>query len=121
MPEINDNANVSRCPQCGAAVACGAVTRQRPVAPVDGSGGEMDRGASDVAGTAAQAAARKDANTVHCWCLDWPHLPVSARLGVNACLCPACLRAALLAAGVGIDGTAAAPGADLRAGAARTD
>ncbi|WP_246179420.1 hypothetical protein [Pandoraea aquatica] len=46
---------------------------------------------------------------MRCWCLDWPHLPASARLGVGACLCPACLRAALVAAGVTVDGTAADP------------
>lgn len=69
----------SRCPQCGAAVACGAVT-----SPTE------------------------HPNEVRCWCLDWPYLPASPRLGTGTCLCPACLRAALLAAGVGINGTAAA-------------
>ncbi|WP_246183770.1 hypothetical protein [Pandoraea anhela] len=49
---------------------------------------------------------------VQCWCLDWPSLPSSARLGVNACLCPTCLRAALIAAGVTIDVTAADPATD---------
>ncbi|MCE4061126.1 hypothetical protein LXM60_13015 [Pandoraea sputorum] len=71
----------SRCPQCGTVVACGAVA--------SGSDGAAD--------------------AVQCWCLDWPRLPASARLGVGACLCPACLRAALVAAGVPVDGTAADP------------
>ncbi|VVE15691.1 hypothetical protein PFI31113_02838 [Pandoraea fibrosis] len=69
----------SHCPQCGAVVTCGAL------ACADGAG------------------------DVQCWCLDWPRLPASARLGVGACLCPDCLRAALATAGVAIDGTAADP------------
>lgn len=77
-----------RCPRCGAAVACGVVS-----SPNAGVG------------------------EVRCWCLDWPHLPVAARTGALACLCPACLRAALLDAGVVIDGTAADP---ARAGAIGT-
>jgi len=75
-----DPLNSSRCPQCGVVVSCGALSSAH--------------GPGDV----------------HCWCLDWPHLPVSARLGAGTCLCPACLRAALAAAGVAIDGTAADPG-----------
>ncbi|WP_087690345.1 hypothetical protein [Pandoraea sp. PE-S2R-1] len=79
----------SRCPQCGSVVSCGAQ--------------------STVADTAVAASADASANaaTVTCWCLDWPHLPASARLGVGACLCPACLRAALVAAGVSLTGTPA--------------
>ncbi|VVD86277.1 hypothetical protein PAQ31011_01387 [Pandoraea aquatica] len=80
----------SRCPQCGAVVACGAVAL--------GSGETGSGGGADSTDSA-----------VRCWCLDWPHLPASARLGVGACLCPACLRAALVAAGVTVDGTAADP------------
>ncbi|VVD94305.1 hypothetical protein [Pandoraea commovens] len=76
----------SRCPQCGTVVTCGAVAL--------GSGKMGSDGAAD---------------EVQCWCLDWPRLPASARLGVGACLCPACLRAALVAAGVPVDGTAADP------------
>ncbi len=76
----------SRCPQCGTVVACGAIA--------SGSGKTGSDGA---------------AHEVQCWCLDWPRLPASARLGVGACLCPACLRAALVAAGVPVDGTAADP------------
>lgn len=76
--------DASRCPQCGAAVACGAVT-----SPTENPG------------------------EVRCWCLDWPYLPASSRLGTNTCLCPVCLRAALLAAGVGINGTAAARAASV--------
>jgi hypothetical protein len=76
----NDATDLSRCPQCGGEVICGAV----PGAQVSGE--------------------------VRCWCLDWPRLPVSARPGVGTCLCPACLRAALCAAGVAVDGTAADPG-----------
>ncbi|MBN4667315.1 cysteine-rich CWC family protein [Pandoraea nosoerga] len=53
------------------------------------------------------AALSPNAHEVRCWCLDWPHLPVLARTGALACLCPACLRTALLDAGVAIDGTAA--------------
>ncbi|VVD66532.1 hypothetical protein PHO31112_00385 [Pandoraea horticolens] len=70
----------ARCPQCGAVVACGVL------------------------------ASTHSAASVRCWCFDWPHLPASARLGAGACLCPDCLRAALAAAGVAIDGTAADPG-----------
>ncbi|MDR3396928.1 MAG: cysteine-rich CWC family protein [Pandoraea sp.] len=75
-----DPPDPSCCPRCGAMVSCGALS------PADGTG------------------------QVHCWCLDWPNLPASARLGTGACLCPNCLRAALSAAGVAIDGTAADPG-----------
>ncbi|VVE86671.1 cysteine-rich CWC family protein [Pandoraea bronchicola] len=70
----------SRCPQCGAVVTCGALS------------------SADAAGD------------VRCWCLDGPRLPAAARLGAGACLCPACLRAALADAGVAIGGTAADPG-----------
>ncbi|MGC7404847.1 cysteine-rich CWC family protein [Pandoraea pneumonica] len=77
---IASASHATRCPQCGNEVACGA----QGVQPGD-------------TGTA----------NVTCWCLDWPHLPASARLGVGACLCPACLRAALLAAGVALEGTPA--------------
>lgn len=71
----------SRCPKCGVEVACGAAAFQ----------------ASEAAPGAA----------VRCWCMDWPRLPASARLGANACLCPACLRAALREAGVaGLAGSA---------------
>ncbi|AKC72157.2 cysteine-rich CWC family protein [Pandoraea oxalativorans] len=77
----------SRCPLCGAVVACGVVALG---SGKTGSGGGIG-------------------SEVQCWCLDWPRLPASARLGVGACLCPACLRAALVAAGVPVDGTAAVP------------
>jgi hypothetical protein len=79
----------SRCPRCGAVVTCGAMST--PKADVD---------------------------EVRCWCLDWPHLPVAARTGALACLCPACLRAALLDAGVVIDDTAADPARAVAAGTA---
>lgn len=82
-----DPVDPSRCPQCGAVVTCGAVAL--------GSGKSRS-------GNAAE-------DEVQCWCLDWPRLPASARLGVGACLCPACLRAALVNAGVPVDGTAADP------------
>ncbi|VVE05425.1 hypothetical protein PPN31114_02352 [Pandoraea pneumonica] len=75
--------SATRCPQCGGEVSCGAQ------------------------GMVAGAAEAADAAGVTCWCLDWPHLPASARVGVGACLCPACLRAALLAAGVALKGTPA--------------
>ncbi|AJP55998.1 hypothetical protein UC34_01325 [Pandoraea vervacti] len=80
-PTTNDASDPSRCPQCGAEVVCGAVLGAQ--AP----GGEM-----------------------RCWCLDWPRLPVSARSGAATCLCAACLRAALRAAGVETDGAGTAPG-----------
>lgn len=93
MNESTDNLPLtgdapSYCPQCGAVVACGAVARGDGKTEAEGAG----------------------SGEVQCWCLDWPTLPASARLGVGACLCPACLRAALLAAGVAIDGTAADDG-----------
>ncbi|VVD65571.1 hypothetical protein PIN31009_00333 [Pandoraea iniqua] len=75
----------SRCPQCGSVVSCGAQSE----------------------------AADASTTTATCWCLDWPHLPASARLGVGACLCPACLRAALAAAGVSLAGTPADPNAKV--------
>ncbi|VVE74341.1 cysteine-rich CWC family protein [Pandoraea sputorum] len=76
----------SRCPRCGTVVACGVV-----------------------AAGSAKAGSAGAAHEVQCWCLDWPRLPAPARLGAGACLCPACLRAALVAAGVPVDGTAADP------------
>ncbi|MCI3207354.1 hypothetical protein DBA20_20630 [Pandoraea capi] len=85
----------TRCPRCGAEVACGARIT------------DVGRGAApDVAGTTPDSGPRD----VQCWCLDWPRLPASARQNVDACLCPTCLREALLAAGVSVDGTAADPG-----------
>ncbi|ANI21631.1 hypothetical protein AB870_25730 [Pandoraea faecigallinarum] len=42
-----------------------------------------------------------------CWCFDWPQLPAQARLDAEACLCPACLRAALLAVGATPEDSAA--------------
>ncbi|ALS59905.1 hypothetical protein [Pandoraea norimbergensis] len=78
-------ADGSRCPQCGSVVSCGAQSTEVNTAD----------------------AASACATTVTCWCLDWPHLPASARLGVGACLCPPCLRAALVAAGVSLSGTPA--------------
>ncbi|AVF39056.1 hypothetical protein AL486_04475 [Pandoraea apista] len=78
-PDPDPDPDPSRCPKCGAVVTCGA-----------------------------QACA-DNAGDIRCWCLDWPRLPASARLGAGSCLCPDCLRAALAGAGVAIDGTAADP------------
>ena len=76
---MHSAAPLSRCPKCGVEVACGAAAFE----------------ASEAAPGAA----------VRCWCMDWPRLQASARLGANACLCPACLRAALREAGRDLRGT----------------
>ncbi|MFJ2994298.1 cysteine-rich CWC family protein [Pandoraea sp. NPDC087047] len=91
--QAGDGPEPSRCPRCGAAVACGVVAS-----------------AKEGRDTVGREPGSKTGE-VHCWCLDWPRLSASLRLGAGACLCPACLRAALIAAGVAIDGTAADPAA----------
>lgn len=62
-------------------------------------------------GTPVTCGAATGAET--CWCFDWPRLPPDARLNAGSCLCPACLRTALSAAGVALRGTAADTDAGL--------